>query len=73
LFDNDFFLFFIVSFDCGFHALYNVKKWDGQNIPLLGKGDVSKLRRVMPYRWLTADFNEEKDNWRSNLVNNSIR
>ncbi|KAM0833480.1 hypothetical protein ACQ4PT_064234 [Festuca glaucescens] len=50
------------NFDCGFHALYNVEKWDGQNIPLLGKGDVSKLRRVMPYRWLTADFNEEKDN-----------
>ncbi|KAM0895947.1 hypothetical protein ACQ4PT_023505 [Festuca glaucescens] len=49
-------------FDCGFHALFNIDTWDGQNIPLLAKGDVAKLRRVMPHKWLTTDFNEEKDN-----------
>ncbi|KAM0882676.1 hypothetical protein ACQ4PT_032179 [Festuca glaucescens] len=49
-------------FDCGYHAIYNVEKWDGQNIPPLAKDDVSKLRRVMPHRWLTADFNKEKEN-----------
>ncbi|KAM0886805.1 hypothetical protein ACQ4PT_029463 [Festuca glaucescens] len=60
-------------FDCGYHALYNVEKWDGQNVPPLAKDDVPKLWRVMPHRWLTADFNKEKDNWKWNLFNNVIR
>ncbi|KAM0873492.1 hypothetical protein ACQ4PT_038044 [Festuca glaucescens] len=60
-------------FDCGFHAIYNVDKWDGQKVPALAKDDVLKLRRIYPYRWLTADFNEEKDRWRYNLFNNVIR
>ncbi|KAM0915177.1 hypothetical protein ACQ4PT_011068 [Festuca glaucescens] len=51
-----------LRFDCGYHALYNVEKWDGQNVPPLAKDDVPKLRRVMPHRWLIADFNKEKDN-----------
>ncbi|KAM0821771.1 hypothetical protein ACQ4PT_071963 [Festuca glaucescens] len=59
-------------FDCGFHALYNIEKWDGQNVPPLAKDDVIKLWRVMPHRWLTADFNKEKDNWKWNLLNNVI-
>ncbi|KAM0884639.1 hypothetical protein ACQ4PT_030878 [Festuca glaucescens] len=63
----------LASFDCGFHALYNIEKWDGQNIPLLAKGDVAKLRRVTPHKWLTADFNEEKYNWIPSLFNNAIR
>ncbi|KAM0840819.1 hypothetical protein ACQ4PT_059396 [Festuca glaucescens] len=60
-------------FDCGYHALYNVEKWDGQNVPPLAKNDVPKLRRVMPHRWLTADFNKEKENWKWNLFNNVVR
>ncbi|KAM0856499.1 hypothetical protein ACQ4PT_049106 [Festuca glaucescens] len=51
-------------FDCGYQALYNVEKWDGQNVHPLAKDDVPKLRRVMPHRWLTADFNKEKENWK---------
>jgi hypothetical protein len=74
---NPFFLcplvFFFCSFNCGYHTLYNIEKWDGQNIPHIGKGDVSILRRVLLYRWITADFNKEKENWRSNLFNNAIR
>jgi hypothetical protein len=34
---------------------------------------MTKLRRVMPYRWLTAEFNEEKDNWKLVLFNNEMR
>lgn len=60
-------------FNCGFHVLYNIEKWDGQNIPQIGKEDVFKLRRIMPHKWITADFNEEKENWRWNLYNNAIR
>jgi hypothetical protein len=34
---------------------------------------MKKLRRVMPYRRLTAEFNEEKDNWKSVLFSNEMR
>jgi hypothetical protein len=67
-----FFLFF-GSFDSGYHAIYNVEKWDGQNVPPLVKDDVPKLRRVLPHRWWTADFNKEKENWKWNLFNNVVR
>jgi hypothetical protein len=62
--------FFCCSFDCGYHTLYNVENWNGQNIPAINKDDVVKLRRVFPYNWITADFNEERDNWRLILFNN---
>jgi hypothetical protein len=65
--------FFFGSFDCGYHAIYNVEKWDGQNVPPLAKDDVPKLRRVLPHRWLTTDFNKEKENWKWNLFNNVVR
>jgi hypothetical protein len=49
-------------FDCGYHAIYNTDKWVGQNVPALNKEDAAKIRRILPFKWLTADFNEEKDN-----------
>jgi hypothetical protein len=65
--------FFCCSFDCGYHTLFNVENWNGQNIPAISKEDVVKLRRVFPYNWLTADFNEERDNWRLIIFNNLKR
>uniref|UniRef100_A0ACD5XIA5 Uncharacterized protein n=1 Tax=Avena sativa TaxID=4498 RepID=A0ACD5XIA5_AVESA len=60
-------------FNCGFHVLYNIEYWDGQNIPQIGKGYAYKLRRIIPYKWITVDFNEEKNNWKENLNKNVIR
>jgi hypothetical protein len=60
-------------FDCGYHAIYNTDKWDGQNVSALSKENAAKTRRILPFKWLTTDFNEEKDNWKWCLFNNAIR
>ncbi|CAM0907603.1 unnamed protein product [Alopecurus aequalis] len=55
--------------DCGFHVLYNIENWDGENIPLIGKDNVEKLRKIMPYNWANVEFNEASD-WHWHLENN---
>jgi hypothetical protein len=59
----DFYIYQLLHrFDCGYHAIYNTDKWDRQNVSALSNEDAAKIRRILPFKWLTADFNEEKDN-----------
>lgn len=59
-------------FDCGFHALYNIDKWDGQNIPPVNTGDMPNTRKTLPYKWISAGINESQE-WRWHLDNNKLR
>ena len=42
--------FLVVGFDCGYHTLHNVEKRDGQNIPLVGKEDFPKRRKIFVHK-----------------------
>ncbi|KAM0889706.1 hypothetical protein ACQ4PT_027521 [Festuca glaucescens] len=43
--------------ECGVHALVNAEHWTGRSLPNYGGKDISNIRKLMTYTWVTSIHN----------------
>lgn len=63
--------FYLYRNDCGFYALNNLEKWEGEHVPQMKPEDVDKMKKIWPARLLSSPMNLTVK-WLEHLENNSM-
>ncbi|KAI4967858.1 hypothetical protein ZWY2020_013954 [Hordeum vulgare] len=51
-------------YDCGYHMLEYLAKWQGIKVPSIRKACVAELHKILTWNWVTnGDFNKRPSPW----------
>ncbi|KAE8781161.1 hypothetical protein D1007_45605 [Hordeum vulgare] len=52
------------GYDCGYHMLEYLAKWQGIKVPSIRKACVAELHKILTWNWVTnGDFNKRPSPW----------